>query len=189
MTSLTECQICFENFYLKNIGKVACGSSVDHYLCFDCEFTWRSKMPLKDGVRIMNCPTCRQPEQYRTIESLQRQVRMYQPTIVSLQRLQLQLNQSEGSNVRLDYAQSGTREAPVVLDARPAVMRPPRAPRSRCASGRDCESISQSGRSMTHLKCIYCQTVFCCRNCMMCVGCTPLYPFEIEQLRFRFASS
>lgn len=181
MTELIECQICFESFNLKNIGKVSCGSSVDHYLCFKCESTWRSKMPLKDGVRIMNCPTCRQPEQYRTIESLQRQVQLYQPTIESLQRQmqERQYNQrSESSNARLDYSQ-GTREAPVVLDARP-----PRLPRALCASGRNCQSTSPSGRSMTHLKCFYCHTVFCCRNCMQCVRCNPLTQFERLQLRY-----
>ena len=72
---MTECQICFDTFQSDQIDKVACGSSIDHMICFACEEIWRSKMPLRQGVRIMNCPTCRQPEKYRTVESLQREAR------------------------------------------------------------------------------------------------------------------
>jgi hypothetical protein len=77
---MSECQICFETFQTNQIDKVACGSSIDHMICFACEEAWRNKMPLRQGVRIMNCPTCRQPEKYRTVESLQREARTEQRT-------------------------------------------------------------------------------------------------------------
>lgn len=37
-------------------------------LCFGCEIQWRSKMPLREGKRVMTCPTCRQPERENRIE-------------------------------------------------------------------------------------------------------------------------
>jgi hypothetical protein len=66
-----------EVFQPDQIGKVACGSSVDHTICFDCEKKWRKQTRMQYGVlgpeRTMNCPTCRQPERKRTNASLQRE--------------------------------------------------------------------------------------------------------------------
>ena len=56
------------------VYKVNCGSSVDHLICFGCESKWRSKMPLREGKRVMTCPTCRQPEVGRTVKSLEFEV-------------------------------------------------------------------------------------------------------------------
>ena len=188
---MTECQICLESFSSDQIDKVSCGSSVDHNICFDCEKNWRSKMPLQDGVRIMNCPTCRQPEKYQTVESLKRQAsivspvaraavrhytreevddinaRLMAPPLESLDPFERQLAAITALLMQTPIqAPTGTRDAPVVLDARP--------PRARCASGRNCRSTSQTGRSMTHLKCTRCNVVFCCRTCKVCVGCIPV---------------
>jgi hypothetical protein len=58
---------------MKECEIVSCGSK--HPICYGCEMKWRRRMPLTDGVRIMTCPTCRRPEQYRTIASLQRKAR------------------------------------------------------------------------------------------------------------------
>ena len=228
---MTECQICFETFHSNQIGKVGCGSSVDHYLCFGCEKTWRSKMPLQNGLRIMNCPTCRQPEKYRTIESLQRETTTSQPTDYSalitaemsqanrvvqiIQRVEAERaaqravaraaaprqvvstitrEELDVINARLmGRAASVTERASSVTERAASVTRevvvvdaPARPARSRCASGRNCRSTSQSGRSMTHLKCTHCNTVFCCRTCSECVGCRPfpsyMLPY-VEQLR------
>lgn len=68
-----ECIVCLECFDSTQIDKVACDSSVDHMICFTCERNWREKMPLKDGVRVLKCPACRQPEQYRTTASMVRE--------------------------------------------------------------------------------------------------------------------
>ena len=67
-----DCQICYET--LPDMYKVTCDSTVDHLICFDCEKKWREKMPVRNGVRKMSCPTCRQEETTRTVESLQREV-------------------------------------------------------------------------------------------------------------------
>jgi hypothetical protein len=196
MTSLIECQICLECFQPNKIDKVACGSSVDHTICFDCEQTWRSKMPLQDGIRIMNCPTCRQPEKYRTTASLQREA---QTTSTSTQEqviAEIAVQFVRGVRLREEHAvaraRTITREELDVINAR--LMGPPpivtqeavRPPRARCASGRNCRSTSLSGRTMTHLKCTHCNTVFCCRTCKECVGCRPfpsyMLPY-VERLR------
>jgi len=194
MAAQIECQICFESFHSNKIDKVACGSSVDHMVCFDCEKTWRSKMALKDGIRIMKCPTCRQDEQYRTTASLQREAastssvaRTAAEEIMSILRrnesvrmaareatreafLNALANAERANAARID----GTREAPVVLEARPVGPQ-----RARCESGRNCRSTSQSGRSMTHLKCRHCDIVFCCRNCSECVRCRPYPSYQL----------
>jgi len=209
-----ECQICMEGFQSNQIDKVPCGSSVDHMVCFDCEKQWRNKMPLQDGVRIMKCPTCRQPEQYRTTASLQREARttsppmsIYDAQVAAEMAQALQIvrvlrrreedrvaarlaassavarasapsrrithEEADAINARLmgpaEAAPDGTQDSPVVVDADR-----PRPPRARCASGRNCHSTSQSGRSMTHLKCTQCNLVFCCRTCKECVGCRPI---------------
>lgn len=67
-----DCQICFESF--SDMYKVTCASTVEHMICFDCETKWRAKMPIRDGARVMTCPTCRQPETDRTMDSLQREL-------------------------------------------------------------------------------------------------------------------
>ena len=183
---LTECQICLESFQSNQIDKVSCGSSVDHYVCFDCEKTWRSKMIPKNGVRIMNCPTCRQPEKYRTVESLQReatgiaQVNAHPLPSVAVARAAAPyvprptpistLTREEIAAINARLMAPTSRDAPIVLEVRP--------PRARCASGRDCHSTSQTGRSMTHLKCANCHIVFCCRSCFVCIGCNPYVPLD-----------
>jgi len=55
------------------IYKVTCGSSVPHLMCFECEGEWRYNMTLQDGPKIITCPTCRQPERERTVESMKRE--------------------------------------------------------------------------------------------------------------------
>ena len=105
MALAIECMVCMEDFDPTQIGtqidKVVCGSIVDHMLCFGCEAKWRKETPVQyDEVlgphRTMTCPTCRQHERqsertnasiqrenadmYRTIDSLQREVR---PTSLS----------------------------------------------------------------------------------------------------------
>jgi len=183
---LTECQICLESFQSNQIDKVSCGSSVDHYVCFDCEKTWRSKMTLKNGVRIMNCPTCRQPEKYRTVESLQReatgiaQVNAHPSAAVARAAAPYVPRPTPISTLtREEIAAINARlMAPTSRDAQVLEVRPPRAPRARCASGLDCHSTSQTGRSMTHLKCANCNVVFCCRSCFVCLGCNPYVPLD-----------
>jgi hypothetical protein len=67
-----------------------------------------------------------------------------------------------------------TQDAPPIVTQDAPVVDRPRPPRARCASGRNCRSTSESGRSMTHLKCTQCNRVFCCRKCNLCVRCRPL---------------
>ena len=162
-----------------DITKVSCGSLVDHNICFGCEEKWRSKMPLQGGVRIMKCPTCRQPEQYRTIESLQREAR--NPTISDLvetaDRLVVSargLQTPEGHFIVRSAAQVRAIASTTVPT------------RSLCESGRECRSRSLIGRTTTHLKCTVCQIKFCCRTCNVCVECRPIPSYMItymEQLR------
>ena len=172
-----ECQICMET---KECENVSCGSN--HPLCFGCERMWRSKMPLQDGVRIMTCPTCRQPEKYRTIESLQREAQT--KTLTHLAQAADDLVVETRRFVRtsetafIERAAARVREiasSAVARAALPSTVREPdidARPRARCASGR-CQSTSQTGRAMTYLKCIVCRNVFCCRTCRECVGCRP----------------
>ena len=182
-----ECQICMEK---KECEKVTCGSDIPHYLCFGCELTWRSKMPLQDGVRIMTCPTCRQPERYRTITSLQRKART--TSLASLVQKADQLVVSARSFARtsetvfieraavrvreiaIAHTSTAARELPSTAVARALPVRDDidGRPRARCASGR-CQSSSRAGRAMTYLKCNICHNVFCCRTCRECVGCRP----------------
>jgi hypothetical protein len=72
-----DCQICMETIAQDNLHKVCCNSPVDHLICFDCESKWRSKMLVRDGTRVMTCPTCRQPELERTKDSMQRELNKY----------------------------------------------------------------------------------------------------------------
>lgn len=218
-----ECIICLECFQPDQIDKVACDSSVDHCVCFACEKRWRRASPLIKGVRIMNCPACRQPERHRTTASLQREseideiphpfvssavARATPMTIIDrIRPLVSTISQAELDviNARLmgrprptavpetdferilqrNVAEAARRAAIVAQTAEierifqrnaaeragaPATIDLVR-PRKLCASGRDCRSTSQSGRATTHLKCIHCNLVFCCRNCNECVGC------------------
>lgn len=183
---LTECQICLESFQANQIDKVSCGSSVDHNVCFDCDKAWRSKMIPKNGVRIMNCPTCRQPEKYRTVESLQREatgivhVNAHPLPSVAVARAAAPyvprptplstLTREEIAAINARAMAPTSRDAPILLEVRP--------PRARCASGRNCHSTSQTGRSMTPLKCANCHVVFCCRSCFVCIGCNPYVPLD-----------
>lgn len=81
-------------------------------------------------------------------------------------------------------AERRTAVAPTLVVA--PVIDTVRRERKLCASGRNCRSTSQSGRATTHLKCIHCNLVFCCRTCNECVGCRPfpayLLPY-VERLR------
>ncbi len=67
-----DCQICLESF--PELYKVNCDSPVDHLICFECERKWREQMPIRNGKRKMSCPTCRQQETGRTMESLEREL-------------------------------------------------------------------------------------------------------------------
>ena len=190
-----ECQICME---IKPGDNVSCGSTVPHNLCFECENTWRNKMPVQGGIRIMNCPTCRQPEKYRTIESLQRERSSLQRERSSLQRERSFVQVSElvaaisaiptaaisteaqilSSIVRA--SRDAQRAAPTLQLRAPTEHHPTEHhPRSRCVSGRNCRSTSRTGRAMTHLKCTICRAVFCCRNCKDCIGCRPSEPLRL----------
>jgi hypothetical protein len=170
---------------VKECENVSCGSN--HPLCFGCERTWRSKMPLQDGVRIMTCPTCRQPETYRTIASLQRETQTKTLThlaqaaddlVVETRRFvrtsETYFIERAAARVR-EIASSAVARAPTSAVARAALpsTREPdidARPRARCASGR-CQSTSRTGRAMTYLKCNVCNIVFCCRACRECVSC------------------
>lgn len=63
------CQICLESFEQDKLYKVGCKSSVEHLICYECEGKWRS-IP---GC-TQTCPTCRQPEVERTLDSIQREL-------------------------------------------------------------------------------------------------------------------
>lgn len=67
-----DCQICLESF--PELYKVNCDSPVEHLICFECERKWREQMPIRNGKRKMSCPTCRQQETDRTVESLEREL-------------------------------------------------------------------------------------------------------------------
>lgn len=173
------CEICHQDCPAASVSSVACGSTVAHNVCHYCEGEWRSKMPLQEnGMRIMNCPTCRRPEQDRTMESLQREI--------------VRLNRLFTTNTTTNAEISATDEAfleglfdgfdlfdfndfsftlPSSVTVRPRRVHS----RSACGSGRDCRSRSQRrSRTVTHLKCNLCNVVFCCRNCGTCVGCAPI---------------
>jgi hypothetical protein len=175
MTSMEFCEICHEDYPVADVSKVNCGSVKDHLLCHHCEGEWRSKMPLQDnGMRVMNCPTCRAPEQYRTVESLQREVvrlnRLLASDIEIITEAEFLDEMFEGLglngelNTEIDF--EFTLPSSVTV-------RPPR--RIACASGRgNCRSRSQSGVTFTTRKCGSCNVVPCCRNCVSCVGCVPI---------------
>ena len=181
------CEICHENFPGASVSRVNCKSMVAHNLCHFCEGEWRSKMPLQEnGMRIMNCPTCRGPEQDRTKESLEREV-------IRLNRLLADITTTTTASVmemgEISAADEaflerlfdglGYNDLSFTLPSSVTVRRPrtvPRVPpRSACASGRVCQSRSQrTTRTITNLKCNRCSVVFCCLKCRTCVGCEPI---------------
>ena len=184
ITNTVFCEICHEDCPTASASSVACGSTVAHNLCHYCEGEWRSKMPLQEnGMRIMNCPTCRRPEQDRTMESLQRE-------IVRLNRLFADITTNTTTNA-MDMGEISAADEEFLevlfdgfdfndfsftLPSSVTVRRPRRVhSRSACGSGRSCQSRSQrTTRTVTHLKCNLCNVVFCCRNCRTCVGCAPI---------------
>lgn len=173
------CQICYDTF--PDMYKVTCGSTVDHLICFVCEKQWREKMPVREGERKMTCPTCRQEETTRTVESLQRELKSLYPSrpgqssIDDALRVILRLGPSYraliGRNL-LSTVQSSAAPVPAV----PVPVRSSRPPpRVFCESGRDCRTVSRiHDRTKTHLKCRQCQIVPCCATCRRCTGCQPL---------------
>lgn len=198
-----DCQICFEN--VSEIYKVSCGSPVDHVMCFDCETKWRAKMPIRNGNRVLSCPTCRQPETDRTMDSLQRELSMMYVTrqevtvdtiVHGLTRLHPEslrylisamptlravaspaVNPSVRAVVQAQAARRAVQSAAaeVQVVVQPAVQ-PTRPRQAFCASGRNCRTRSRlHTRTKTHMKCRACQTVPCCANCRVCTTCQPLY--------------
>ena len=154
-----DCQICMETFDDEKIYTVLCGSPVGHNICFDCEGTWRSKMPLQDGTRTMTCPTCRTPEVDRTKESLLRE----------LKRVNNRLVMANEQNIRLHMLErvlERVQEINVSQARTQSFLRPTRPRSLKCSSGRVCPITSR-----THLKCRVCTLVPCCRACHTCVTC------------------
>jgi len=180
MCDMFQCLICQEDVPEDKITNVCCGSEIPHRVCWGCEYTWRSKMPVDpiQHLRIMKCPMCRQPEdtKKRSIESLTRELQG------KYQERDEFVSTSIGALTVLDLSDipDFSHFSAVGFFADPSsigtpVRAPVRAPpRSTCASGRDCRSRSRTGRTTTHLKCGGCNVVFCCRNCRRCVGCVPV---------------
>jgi hypothetical protein len=185
---IMECVICMQT--TEEIYKVNCGSRVDHTICFGCEGEWRSKMPLQDGMRTMTCPTCRQPEHERTVDSLTRELkRMNQqdPIAVCVDRIVHHFTTIYGVNMANAYRSTLTMMAstsdpifvrtvsdpvsdPVQRSMQPSTVRRPSI--VPCASGRDCRTRSAvNTRTKTHMKCRRCNLVACCRNCKTCITC------------------
>ena len=199
-----DCQICFESF--PDMYKVTCASTVEHNICFECETKWRAKMPIRDGARVMTCPTCRQPETDRTMDSLQRELSalyVSKPQEVTLRdavRVITSLNEDSRhflalrllcpavyqgvvpAEITLEAARTRSRAAQAANQATQvpaqAAQAPVRPTQQFCASGRDCRSRSRlHTRTKTHLKCRVCQTVACCMNCRrLCVTCETAPP-------------
>jgi hypothetical protein len=172
------CEICHEDCPAASISKVDCGSTVAHNLCHYCEGEWRSKMPLQEnGMRIMNCPTCRRPEQVRTMESLQREIvrlnRLFADITTNTTINAMEISVTDEEFLEGLFDGFNFNEFSFTLPS--VTVRPRRVhSRSACVSGRDCQSRSQRRRTVTHLKCNVCNVVFCCRNCRTCVGCAPI---------------
>ena len=196
-----DCQICLET--VSDLYKVSCGSPVDHVICFDCESKWRAKMPIRNGNRVLSCPTCRQPETDRTMDSLQRELSMMYVTrqevtvdtiVHGLTRLHPEslrylisamptlravaspaVNPSVRAVVQAQAARRAVQSAAAEVQVQPAVQ-PTRPRQAFCASGRNCRTRSRlHTRTKTHMKCRACQTVPCCANCRVCTTCQPLY--------------
>jgi hypothetical protein len=81
-----------ESFAQDELYKVGCNSVVDHLICFECESKWRSTMPVRDGTRVMTCPTCRQPEIERSPESMKRELSSFYSVITVRQVPRLEMN-------------------------------------------------------------------------------------------------
>jgi len=195
-----DCQICFETF--PELYKVNCVSSVDHLICFGCEKKWREKMPVRNGKRTMTCPSCRQEETGRTMESLERElaalyVSRQAPTSVDdalrvivrlgpaarsfvahhiLSTVNSTASAAGAAAAAVSAAGGGAAAAEAAAHAealRRSSTHPP--PRVFCESGRDCHSVSRiHSRTKTHLKCRQCKVVACCAKCRRCTGCVPL---------------
>lgn len=168
------CQICFDDF--PEMYKVGCGSTVEHLICFGCEKQWREKMPIRDGKRKMTCPTCRQEETDRTMESLERELAaLYVSPMPAPESAQEMVTRAYSTLVSLAPA-SRAYVANRILETiprQPVRVAPPR--KVFCASGRDCFTRSRvNARTKTILKCRTCREVACCKTCMFCVGCMPL---------------
>jgi len=168
-----DCQICYESS--SEIYKVTCGSTVDHLICFDCEKKWREKMPVRAGVRKMTCPTCRQEETDRTMDSLERELASLYVSRPA-ESTQEMLTNAYRVIVSLEPP-SRAYVARRILETTQSVSAPSTRPPVRvfCASGRECNTRSQvNDRTKTHLKCRRCNTVACCASCRTCTGCVPL---------------
>ena len=180
------------------IYTVNCGSSVAHQICFECEGEWRSKMPLQDGMRTMTCPTCRQSERERPVESLTRElirVNTQDHVTECVERIIAHFASLYGDDtanvMRATLSMLATTSEPIVYTSVPRTREPsvprtrePSVPRTRertrerrptvmlCASGRDCRTRSVlTTRTKTHMKCRQCTLVACCRNCKTCITC------------------
>lgn len=181
------CQICHEDFPETDVSTVNCRSTVAHKLCHFCEGEWRSKMPLQEnGMRGMNCPTCRAPEdpEARTKESLQREVirlnrLLAETTATATVEIRAEISADDEAFLQAIFEDMGFEEMDFTPDFTPpsSAVRAsrPRSPRIACASGRGrCQSRSRSGVTLTTLKCYFCKVITCCRNCGACVGCIPI---------------
>jgi len=169
-----ECQICFES--RPDMYKVPCGSSVAHKICFGCERRWREEMPIRDGKRKMTCPTCRQEETGRTMESLERELAALYVSRQAPQSAQSEQEMMTNAYQAVVSLPPNSRELVVngILARVRSQSRVSQTPQF-CASGRDCRTRSRfNSRCKTTLKCRTCREVACCRTCMFCVGCMPL---------------
>jgi hypothetical protein len=198
-----QCLICFECFQPDQIDKVACDSSVDHCVCFGCERIWRSKMKPKrimdcpacrQPERYRTTASLLRESEFESphpfvssaiaratpmtiIDAILELRPLVSPRMISQEELDV-INARLMGRPRPTAVAETEFERILQRNARaaaeragaPTMVRPRRA---QCASGRDCRSTSQSGRATTHLKCIHCSIVFCCRNCNECVGCRP----------------
>jgi hypothetical protein len=165
------CQICFDDF--PEMYKVGCSSSVDHLICFGCEKQWREKMPIRDGKRKMTCPTCRQEETNRTMDSLEREL----AALYVAARPPMSAQDELVNAYRVITSLAPASRAYVAQRIIATTLPPPvaRTPPVVCASGRDCFTRSRvNARSKTILKCRTCREVACCKTCMFCTGCMPL---------------
>ena len=154
--------------------KVTCGSTVDHEICFECETKWRAKMPIRNGKRVMSCPTCRQEETSRTKDSLEREV----AALYVSSRPEMVLSDAIRVICALNAplrAYVAERVLETTLRSEPPEPRPVRPELVLCASGRECVTRSRvNSRVKTHLKCRTCSQVACCSKCRICTGCQPL---------------
>jgi hypothetical protein len=153
-----DCQVCYESS--SDIYKVTCGSTVDHLICFDCEKQWREKMPIREGRRVMTCPTCRQPETNRTLGSLLREFAALGERII------------DGIGTEPQETVPLARDEHRRTFVTPSPARPPGLPRVFCASGRECRSHGRDIRVKTYLKCRRCHLVACCNRCRTCTDCS-----------------